>query len=141
MPWSEREARLQEARMAASLSHSHARARVAEARVADLEKRVAQSEVREKRTYERGNGHSWIADQARVIMNRGDGDGGVAAAEKRLAAHNREVDTELPRLLERRDAAARAATEAELTRSVAEVRALERFTAAGGRIFGEQRAI
>jgi len=103
--------------------------------------RQASAQVREKRTYERGNGHSWIADQARVTLNRGDGDGGVKAAEKRLAAHRREAAAELPRLLEQRDAAARAATEAALTRSVAEVRALERFTAAGGRIFGEQRGL
>ena len=100
----------------------------------------AQLSVREKRTYERGNGHSWIADKVRVTMNRGDGDGGVKAAEARLAAHQREVDAELPRLLQRRDAAARAATETALTGSLAELRALERFTAAGGRIF-EQRAV
>ena len=105
------------------------------------EARRAGAQVREPRTYERGNGHSWIADQARVALNRGDGDGGIKAAEKRLAAHQREVGTELPRLLERRDAAARAATEAALTRSMTEVRALERFTAAGGRIFSEQRGL
>jgi HK97 family phage major capsid protein len=92
-------------------------------------------------TYERGNGHSYLADQARVALNRGDGDGGVKAAKQRLAAHRCEVDAELPGLLERRDVAARAATEAALTQSVAEVRALERFTAAGGRLFGEQRAL
>jgi HK97 family phage major capsid protein len=135
------EARIQEERLASNLNHSEAKRRLLEKRNAYLEQRVAQFEVREKRTYERGNGHSWIADQARVALNRGDGDGGIAAAEKRLAAHQREVDTELPRLLEQRDAMARAATETALTRSMAEVRALERFTAAGGRLFGEQRAL
>jgi Phage capsid family len=138
------EMRQHEARLAATARQAQASARVHEKRADGLESEnfrlLAQLTVREKRTYERGNGHSWLADQARVTLNRGDGDGGCGAAEKRLAAHQREVDTELPMLLERREAAARAATESALTRSLAEVRALERFTAAGGRIF-EQRAI
>lgn len=135
------EARIAESQLASRVSSLHAANRVHEKYSAQLEARVAQFAVREKRTYERGNGHSWIADQARVALGRGDGDGGLDAARQRLAAHQREVDAELPRLLARRDAEARAATEAALTGSLAEVRALERFTAAGGRIFGEQRAI
>ena len=122
-----------EQKLAASMAQMHAENRV-------LRKALTTSaKVKEPRTYERGNGHSWLADQARVQLGRGDGDGGIKAAEERLAAHRREVDAELPRLLERRGAAARAATEAALTGSMAEIRALERFTAAGGRIF-EQRA-
>lgn len=135
------EARVKESQMASRISSLYAANRVHEKYSAQLESQVAQFTVREKRTYERGNGHSWIADQARVELGRGDGDGGVAAARDRLSAHQREVDAELPRLLARRDAEARAATEAALTGSVAEVRALERFTSAGGRIFSESRAL
>jgi len=97
--------------------------------------------VRERRTYDRGNGHSMLADLAQVKLRRGDADGGVKAAQARLDAHDREVRAELPRITERRAAQARYATEQALTRSVAEIRALERFTALGGKIFTENRAI
>ena len=76
--------------------HLRGRDRLQEKRAADLKRRIARFEVRSPRTYERGNGHSWIADQARVMLHRGDGDGGISAAEKRLAAHQREVDAEMP---------------------------------------------
>ncbi len=55
-------------------------------------------EVRsEPLTYERSSGHSYFLDLARVQLNRGDADGGVAAAAARLQRHGAEMDVEFPK--------------------------------------------
>ena len=74
------------------------------------------------------------------MLHRGDGDGGISAVEKRLAADQREVDAEMPRLLQQRDARGRLGDPGALTRTAVETRALERFLSGGERIF-ETRAI
>ncbi|MER6533011.1 phage major capsid protein [Streptomyces sp900105755] len=62
----------------------------------------------EPMTYERDSGHSYFLDLARVQLNRGDGDGGVASALERLQRHGKEIDVEMPkRELARRQAADR----------------------------------
>jgi hypothetical protein len=96
----------------------------------------ARFRVREHRVYERGNGHSWLADQVQVALNRGDADGGVAAARARLQRHELEVVKDLDARLEERTRAAREATESALIgRSNAELRAYEKFCGAGGNVF------
>lgn len=97
--------------------------------------RTARLQVRSPRTYERGNGHSYLCDLAAAELRRGDADGGVKAAEERLVQHDREIAVDLPARLEERARKARYATEAAATASVAELRAFERFSAAGGNIF------
>jgi HK97 family phage major capsid protein len=91
--------------------------------------------TREPRAYERGNGHSYLCDQVAVALRRGDADGGVKAAEQRLARHDTEVAIDLPARLEARTRIARYATEAAATASIAELRAFERFSVEGGNIF------
>ncbi|BBB00578.1 hypothetical protein RVR_10577 [Actinacidiphila reveromycinica] len=55
-------------------------------------------EVRsEPLTYERGSGHSYFLDLARMQLNRGDADGGVAAAAARLQRHGQEMNVEFPK--------------------------------------------
>lgn len=52
---------------------------------------------REPRAYERGSGHSYYLDLARVELNRGDGDGGVEAARERISRHRDELAVDMPR--------------------------------------------
>jgi HK97 family phage major capsid protein len=55
-------------------------------------------EVRsEPLTYENGSGHSYFLDLARMQLNRGDADGGVNEAVKRLQRHGAEMDVEFPK--------------------------------------------
>ena len=56
----------------------------------------------EPQAYGRNAGHSYFLDQARVSLNRGDGDGGVAAARDRQARHEAELRVEMPKRLEAR---------------------------------------
>jgi HK97 family phage major capsid protein len=95
----------------------------------------ASLQVRDPRVYTRGNGHSYICDQATVMLNRGDADGGVEAAKRRLAQHDLELSTDLPARLEERAREARHATESALTGGLAELRAFEQFSGAGGKVF------
>ena len=53
--------------------------------------------VSEPKTYERDSGHSYFLDLARMQLNRGDGDGGVAEAIERLRRHGTEIETEMPK--------------------------------------------
>ncbi|MGW1158432.1 phage major capsid protein [Streptomyces sp. NPDC002513] len=57
-------------------------------------------------TYERGGSHSYFLDLARAELNRGDGDGGPAAARERLQRHAKEIEVEMPRRMAAREAAA-----------------------------------
>lgn len=64
-------------------------------------------EVRsEPLTYAKEARHSYFLDLARAELNRGDGDGGPAAARERLQRHGREIESDLPRRMAARDAAA-----------------------------------
>ncbi len=56
--------------------------------------------------YGRASGHSYFLDMARVSGKRGDGDGGLHAAEERLSRHTAELRVELPARQERRTKAA-----------------------------------
>ncbi|MER6064834.1 phage major capsid protein [Streptomyces sp. NPDC001792] len=62
--------------------------------------------VSEPKTYAKEARHSYFLDLARAELNRGDGDGGPAAARERLQRHAKEIEVELPRRLAARDAAA-----------------------------------
>lgn len=53
--------------------------------------------TREPLTYQNNGEHSYFLDLARMQLNRGDGDGGVAGAIARLQRHGKEMDVELPR--------------------------------------------
>jgi HK97 family phage major capsid protein len=57
----------------------------------------------EPKTYERGTKHSYFLDVVRAQMGRGDGDGGVAAAQDRLRRHTQELDVEMPKREKRRE--------------------------------------
>lgn len=107
-----------------------------------LERRAAQADELEERArlqvfepdlYAPGSGHSWLADAARVTLHQGDGDGGVSAAQERLAAHerfeHRRTDQRLRRLQAER------AAEAALTRTRAEASLYIRWREAGGQLF------
>jgi len=63
----------------------------------------------EPTVYGRGSGHSYFLDMARRDFHRGDGDGGVNAAEERMKRHAAEVDKQMP---ERRAAVERRAAKA-----------------------------
>ena len=80
-------------------------------------------EVRsEPLTYQDGSGHSYFLDLARMQLNRGDGDGGVAAAAARLQRHGAEMDVEFPKRERARQKAAtldRDALDRDLRRSSA----------------------
>ncbi|MGV9242619.1 phage major capsid protein [Streptomyces sp. NPDC003710] len=56
----------------------------------------------EPRTYERGTRHSYFLDMVRAQLGRGDGDGGVTAAQDRLRRHAQELDVEMPKREKRR---------------------------------------
>lgn len=58
--------------------------------------------ISEPRTYERGTKHSYFLDCVRVQLGRGDGDGGVTAAQDRLRRHAQELDVEMPKREKRR---------------------------------------
>jgi HK97 family phage major capsid protein len=76
---------------------------------ADIARRhgVARLEVvSEPKTYAREARHSYFLDLARAELNRGDGDGGPAAARERLRRHGQEIEVDLPRRMAARDAAA-----------------------------------
>jgi HK97 family phage major capsid protein len=62
--------------------------------------------VSEPKTYAREARHSYFLDLARAELNRGDGDGGPAAARERLRRHGEEIEVDLPRRMAARDAAA-----------------------------------
>jgi HK97 family phage major capsid protein len=62
----------------------------------------------EPMTYSRHSAHSYFLDLARMQLNRGDGDGGVSGAVARLQRHGKEVDVELPRREQAREARAAA---------------------------------
>ena len=102
----------------------------------------------EPQVYGRGSGHSYLLDMARVDLNRGDGDGGVAEARQRQERHRQELAVELPARNEARRRAADRAWEAmasgergrDTKVSKAERRALERFANSGLKPF-EKRFI
>lgn len=58
--------------------------------------------VSEPKTYERGTKHSYFLDVVRAQLGRGDGDGGVTAAQDRLRRHAQELDVEMPKREKRR---------------------------------------
>ncbi|MEV0183814.1 phage major capsid protein [Streptomyces sp. NPDC050625] len=58
--------------------------------------------ISEPRTYERGTKHSYFLDVVRAQLGRGDGDGGVTAAQDRLRRHSQELDVEMPKREKRR---------------------------------------
>lgn len=66
------------------------------------EKRSPGKVTNEPLTYQR-SGHSYFLDIARAQLGRGDGDGGVAAAQARLARHAKELEVELPAREARQD--------------------------------------
>jgi HK97 family phage major capsid protein len=76
---------------------------------ADMAKRYSVGRVEvvsEPKTYAKEARHSYFLDLARAELNRGDGDGGPAAARERLRRHGEEIEVDLPRRLAARDAAA-----------------------------------
>ncbi|MEE4546771.1 phage major capsid protein [Streptomyces sp. V4-01] len=97
--------------------------RAIDARIAELDEQIRADEAAEatrKRydlkpeievrseplTYQEGSGHSYFLDLARMQLNRGDGDGGVGDAVKRLQRHGAEMDVEFPKRERARQAAA-----------------------------------
>ncbi len=60
----------------------------------------------EPTVYGRDSGHSYFLDLARTSAQRGDGDGGVPAAEQRLARHSAELRVDMKGRAERREQAA-----------------------------------
>lgn len=129
-----------ERKLSASLSQAQTRARLAEARSADLQgvsdllKRANVTVTREPLTYEAGSPHSWFLDLYR------DKRGGNPEARKRLEQHAREMTALAPRQAEARNRRASRAAERALTGTEAERRALDAYTGAGGVIF-ERRAM
>ena len=94
------------------------------------EQRSGWSVGSEPTAYGRGSGHSYFLDMARVSSKRGDGDGGLGAAEERLARHTAELRVDLPARTERRSRAAHEAYERSFeTGNVAERRAQSRAMA------------
>jgi HK97 family phage major capsid protein len=82
---------------------------------------------REPMTYGRGSGHSYFLDLARQSAKQGSGDGGLDAANERLARHASEMRVEMPRRAERRERAAYEQFERAMTSgNRAERRAAER---------------
>lgn len=128
-----------EARLAASLRQSEARARTAEKRAGDLQavsdllQRASVTVTREPMTYEPAGPHSWFLDMYRV--KRGD----TGESRRRLHAHGREMDATAEARSKARATRAAQAAERALTGTPAERRALDAFTGAGGIIF-ERRA-
>src|SRR5690348_4520388 len=59
--------------------------------------------ISEPKTYERGTKHSYFLDVVRAQLGRGDGDGGVSAAQDRLRRHTQELDVEMPKREKRRE--------------------------------------
>lgn len=105
-----------------------------EARIAELEEEETRREadaaarraaggtgpavvLSEPRTYGPGTRSSYFLDLARDALGRGDGDGGVGEARARLQRHAQELEVELPAREARRDEAAYADTDRELTRA------------------------
>jgi HK97 family phage major capsid protein len=101
-------------------------------RASELEQRL---QVVEPDIYGPGGGgrHSWLADIARVTRRRASGDGGLQAAEKRLADseryEHRKMDRRLRQLIAERE------LERALTGSAEEYIVFERWKAAGGKLF------
>ena len=54
-------------------------------------------------TYQSDGPHSYFLDLARMQLNRGDGDGGVAGAVARLQRHGKEMDVEIPKREQQRE--------------------------------------
>ena len=79
----------------------------AEKPAAPSEARKAGARVNEPLTYQRGNGHSYFLDLARIEFNRGDGDGGLTEARERLRRHGDELRVEMPAREKRREELAR----------------------------------
>lgn len=103
--------------------------------------------------YGQDSRHSFFADKLRIFMKAGDADGGVRAAEDRQNRHQEELRVEIPRREEKRRKEADRRIESTLSgeglengtareRRMArlEKRTLERFLAAGGKVY-EQRII
>lgn len=87
---------------------------------------------REPTVYGRGSGHSYFLDLARDERGRGDVDGGIGGARARLRRHGEELDVDLPKRYEARNAAAsRAFEEAFMKGDPRERRAMERMINAG----------
>lgn len=84
----------------------------------------------EPTVYGRNSGHSYFLDLARISAKQGDGDGGIPAAEARLARHQTELRTDMAGRAEARAAAAQRAYEQAIdSGTVAERRAQERILA------------
>lgn len=66
------------------------------------EQRTGWSVGSEPTAYGRGSGHSYFLDMARVAHKRGDGDGGLTAAEERQERHKAELRVDMPARIERR---------------------------------------
>ncbi|MFI0484883.1 phage major capsid protein [Actinomadura sp. 9N215] len=79
----------------------------AEKPAAPNEARKAGAQVNEPLTYQRGAGHSYFLDLARIEFNRGDGDGGLVEARERLRRHGDELRVEMPAREKRREEIAR----------------------------------
>ena len=100
--------------------------------------------TREPTVYGKYSGHSYWLDLCRATLNRGDGDGGLAAARERQRRHQEELAVELPAREQRREAAAarrleralsgealEGGTPQERRMALREQRTLERFYALG----------
>ncbi len=140
-----------DAELALRAGHAEREARAAASRaeesggqatdVTDGTRRSGWSVTTEPTTYGRGSGHSYFMDLARDKVGSGDGDSGLAAARDRLRRHTQEIDVDMPRRVERRNAAAQRAYDDAFTRGGArEIRAMERMVNSGVSPF-EQRFI
>ncbi|MET9088139.1 phage major capsid protein [Streptomyces sp. NPDC004237] len=78
--------------------------------------------ISEPMTYERGSKHSYFLDMVRAQLGRGDGDGGVSAAQERMRRHAQELDVEMPKREKRRTERAEQELRAVHTGSVFEKR-------------------
>ena len=109
--------------------------------VTDGTRRSGWAVTTEPTTYGRGSGHSYFMDLARDKVGNGDGDGGLTSARDRLRRHTQEIDVDMPKRVERRNAAAQRAYDDAFTRGGArEIRAMERMVNSGVSPF-EQRFI
>lgn len=129
-----------ERKLSASLHQSQTRARLAEARSADLQgvsdllQRASVTVTREPLTYDAGSPHSYFLDLYRAKR------GGNPEVRKRLEQHGREMAAMAPRQAEARNRRAERAAERALTGTAAERRALDAYSGAGGVLF-ERRAL
>lgn len=103
----------------------------------------------EPQTYSRYSPHSYFADLARAKFGKADGDGGLGAAEQRLARHRAELAVELPARRARRERQATAMLEQHTQERLSELpsrirrreeRMIERWLGLGMPVF-ERRAV